>query len=136
MKLCDEDKGWRLALDEDAAVQLIQIDFRVGLFISDKSGKARLYIGSCFTINAPPERHVLIPEDTPSLGPVLKLFNVKVIGIYIKDTGGLIAEFENEVSIEVNPDDTYEAWQLSGSPGFRLVCAPGGSVVVIQDHPG
>lgn len=135
MKLRDDEKGWCLGLDEDGVVQLIQIDFRVGLLISDKSGEARLLIETPFTMNTTGERSVLIPEDAPSLAPVLALFNAKVMAISIKNTGRLIVEFGNGVSIEVHPDDKYEAWQLSGSPGFRLVCAPGGSVVVFQDDP-
>lgn len=133
MKLHDEQKGWRLELDEDGVVQLIQIDFRVGLFISDKSGRVQLFIESSFTMITPRERYVLIPEDTSSLEPVLTLFNAKVLAIYINETGELIVEFGNGVSIEIHPDDSYEAWQLSGSPGFMLVCAPGGSVAVFRE---
>ncbi len=33
MRLRDEEKGWHLELDEDGVVQLIQIDFRLGLFL-------------------------------------------------------------------------------------------------------
>ncbi len=78
---------------------------------------------------------MLTPEDTPTLGPVLILFNARVLGISIVDMGDLTVEFEHGVSIEVHPDDTYEAWQLSGSQGFMLICGPGGSVALFQE-PG
>ena len=41
MELRDEKDGWHLSL-QDGLVQLIQIDFRLGLFLSDASGKAQL----------------------------------------------------------------------------------------------
>lgn len=133
MKLRDEENGWRLEFDEDGVVQLIQIDFRLGLFISDKSGEAQLFIETPFEMNTPQGRHVLVPEDTPSLEPALTLFSAKVVRVSIRETGGLTVEFKKDVSIEVYPDDKYEAWQLSGSPEFMLVCAPGGSVAIFRE---
>jgi len=43
MKLREEEGGWSLSLS-DGQVQLIQIDFRLGFFLSDPLDKAMLFI--------------------------------------------------------------------------------------------
>ncbi|MBE9924663.1 hypothetical protein G8C93_01980 [Cellulosimicrobium cellulans] len=42
--------------------------------------------------------------------------------------GRLTLHFSTEIAFRVDPDDEYEAWQISSDDGLRIVCAPGGEV--------
>lgn len=82
---------------------------------------------------------LLIPEEPASLAPILPLFNAKVIGIRIRKAGKLKVDFGNDLLLEVNPHEKYEAWQLGcSSIGLLLVCSPGGPVSVFRqpNRPG
>jgi hypothetical protein len=127
MELRDEKDGWQLSL-QDGLVQLIQIDFRLGLFLSDASGKAQLYVEAPCHLRGPDVDVALTPAESSSLAPVLPLFNAKVTSVAIRNTGQLKVQFGDSCSLEVDPDDAYEAWQLGCSLGFMLVCSPGGKV--------
>lgn len=130
--------GWYLSL-QDGLVQLIQIDFRLGLFLSDTSGKAQLYIETPCRIKRADGEVLLTPSESSSLVPILPFFNAKVIGVAIRKTGQLEVEFGNGHSLEVHPDDSYEAWQLGcSSIGSMFVCSPGGEVSLFQqpEHLG
>ena len=133
MILREEKGGWSLLL-ANGRVQLIQIDFRLGLFLSDPPDEAELYIERTFRLKEPNGIVTLEPGKTATLAPALSLFNAKISNVTVRKTGGLKAEFAGEVSIEVGPDDRFEAWQLgSRSAGFMLICSPGGSVSFFQD---
>jgi hypothetical protein len=128
LQLRDESGGWNLTL-QDGAVQLIQIDFRLGLFLSDASGNAQLYIETPCRLKGAEGEVWLTPNESHSLAPVLPLFNAKVAGVAIQKTGQLQVEFGDGRTLLVEPDKSYEAWQLGcSSLGFLLVCAPGGDV--------
>jgi hypothetical protein len=43
MELKDQKDSWHLAF-QDGLLQLIQIDFRLGLFLSDASGQTQLFV--------------------------------------------------------------------------------------------
>ena len=127
MELRDEKHGWHLSL-QDGLVQLIQIDFRLGLLLSDASGNAQLYVETPCRLKGPDVDVALTPAESSSLAPVLSLFNAKVTGVAILNTGQLKVQFGDDRSLEVDSDDAYEAWQLGCSIGFMLVCPPGGKV--------
>lgn len=41
--------------------------------------------------------------------------------------GSLTLRF-TEIALRVEPDDHYEAWQISSDDGLLIACAPGGEV--------
>jgi hypothetical protein len=127
MTLIDQKDGWYLSF-QNGLVQLIQIDFRVGLFFSDNGDTAQLYIETPFRLERQSKEFLLTPSESAGLAPVLPLFNMQVIGITVKKTGRLIVGFVDGSSLEVEADDFCEAWQLGGSIDFMLVCSPGGPV--------
>ena len=132
MKLTEESGGWRLALSQ-GFVQLIQIDFRLGLFLGDAPDMAKLYIAEDFLLKNQGREDTINPEDSCSLAPLLAFFNAKVAGIDIRTTGHLRLEFEAGSSLEVNPNELYEAWELNSSIGVMMICSPGGSVSLFRN---
>ena len=134
MKFQESNEGWSLSLEE-GTVQLIQIDFRVSLLLSDKSAKSTLIIEQpCSLKKSHEASFLLVPEQTSSLSPILPFFNAKVEKIDIQRTGELTLKFNNGYFLEVMPNAQYEAWQLSCSIGFMLVCIPGGKVELFKEN--
>jgi hypothetical protein len=43
-------------------------------------------------------------------------------------SGGSLTLRFTEIGFSFEPDDEYEAWQISSDHGLRIVCAPGGEV--------
>ncbi len=126
-----EENGWYLKL-HGGSVQLIQIDFRLGLFLSDSAHEAKIFIGTKCKLQRLGEEIFLTPSEPSSLAPILPFFNFKVIGISIQKTGQLKVEFGDEHTLEVSPDDCYEAWELGCSVGLMMVCSPGGKVSLFR----
>jgi len=131
MELRDDKDGWNLRMRE-GLVQLIQIDFRIGLLLSDSSGQAQLHIETPCRLKSPEADLVLTPTNSLSLAPLLGLFNSAVNSLVIKKTGQLTIEFDRYRTLEVDPSGAYEAWQLGCSNGIMLVCSPGGKVAVFR----
>jgi len=133
MRLLEEDNHWTLKLI-DGRVARIQIDFRLGIDLSDSEVKdvATLYIETEFSVKNDDSIVQINPENTATLSPILKFFNKEVEQIRIAKTGQLVLYFRDGQSIEVPPNKRYEAWQLGVPPNILLVCSPGGSISVFQ----
>jgi Family of unknown function (DUF6188) len=123
MELIQESSGWRLAF-RSGRVGLLKIDFRAALLLMDEPDTADLIIEVPFRL-ASLELHTdCFPEKASSLAPILPLVNRKIMEVGIKNSGHLTAVFESGLVLEVGPHPSYEAWQISGSTGFLLVCRP------------
>jgi hypothetical protein len=131
MKMTDGDNGWTLRFT-DGRLNYIHIDFRLALDLVDASGTTSLTIETPCRLKWAVGEASLTPSESSSLAPILPLFNAKVIAIAIQKTGQLTVEFGDGHILEVDPDDSYEAWQLGCSSGFMLVCSPGGKVSFFQ----
>ena len=132
MKLVATDYGWLVSID-DCRVQRIEVDFRLGFLMSDKSGPASAHIETPCQLGGEGSDVTLTPADAPTLCPILSLFNVEVTGIYIRTTGQLTMAFGNGRSLVVEPDESYEAWQIACPGEFLIVCPPGGLVCVYRE---
>jgi hypothetical protein len=128
MELRQHDGGWHPAF-QDGSVQLIQIDFRLELFLNDPPEMATLYVETPCRLRGPCINTVLTPDTPSTLAPALFLFNSKVIALDTGAKGNRRIEFGGPYCLEVDSTDAHEAWQV-GSPtnGFLLVCSLGGEV--------
>jgi len=132
MDFKEEDFGWRLTFDE-GRIERIQIDFRLGLAITDKISTTTITIASLCYLKGAGTDVPLGPENTPSLSPILPLFNVRVKDGFIQKTGRLALNFEDGRFLDVQPDDAYESWEVNNpSMKLRLICMPGGKVAGIS----
>lgn len=132
MELKEEKDRWVFHF-VDGRVTYIHVDFRLTLDLVDGSTKASLTIETPCRLKGPNGDVTLTPSEPSSLAPILPLFNAKVIAAVIEKTGHLKVELEGGRFMEVDPDDSYEAWQIGCSIGFMLVCSPGGSVSFFRD---
>ena len=133
MTLTEDKDAWQLVLVA-GVVQLLQIDFGLGFILTDGHDNAKLHVETkCRLIQSGHEAE-LIPEESPSLSPILAFANAKVSGISIRKTGHLKLEFGSGARLEVGPNERYEAWELGLSIGVLMVCAPGGEVAFFRDR--
>lgn len=131
MELRETNDGWFIETSH-ARVQLIQIDFRVGLMLSGAGGNAQLYVESPFHVrDANGIDHLLVPGRANTVSPVLDLFNVEISDIRIRKKGILDVRFANEFFLLVHPDENFEAWQI-GTANFSMVCSPGGEITLFS----
>ena len=136
MELRDSRDGWTISL-RGGRVQMIQIDFRLSLLISDGTDEAWLHIETRSWLRAGPTKRLLEPGQSESLAPILPFFNATVENIEITKSGRLTVRFQKDSYLAVEADAAYEAWQVGcsrESRGFLLVCPPGGEVAVFNDN--
>lgn len=134
MQLLETDYGWCVRID-DCRVQRIEVDFRLGLLLSDKSGVGSVHIETPCRVNTAGSTALLTPGDASSICPILSFFDAKVAAIKICKTGQLAVEFGDRGSLVVEPNEQYEAWQFGFPGAFLMVCPPGGDVCVFHE-PG
>jgi hypothetical protein len=125
--------GWYFKFEE-GRLGYIHIDFRLMLDLTDGSSRTSLTIETPCRLKKLNENLLLTPEKTPTVAPILALFNSVVIGVAVKKTGQLKVEFQDGHSLEVDPHEQYEAWQIGCSAGL-LICSPGGLVSFFPEKP-
>ncbi|MGB8840195.1 MAG: DUF6188 family protein [Aliidongia sp.] len=121
------EDGWRVSLDA-GLVQMIQIDFRLGLIMSGDDDMLILHIETPFCFKRNGQNTILNPSESENLAPILSLFNKSISHIEVKRTGHIELFFADTYSIECDSNMNYEAWQFSCVGKFLLVCLPGGAV--------
>lgn len=80
-----------------------------------------------------PEGVLPIPTPTPdqdeaqAAPPELAALEGVVVASTREDSGQLVVDLGDR-SIVVEPDEDYEAWELVGPRGERVICLPGGEL--------
>jgi hypothetical protein len=124
-----DESGSKILRFDGGILRTIKIDFRLELIVKSEESALSVIIETIFSVNTDGHEHVCRPDDAASLAPVLKLINDKVDYIRISPHGELSINFNAGESINVNPDPSYEAWQLN-SANLLIVCPPEGGTVV------
>ena len=135
MNLKEDQDGWVISFN-NGRVQLIQIDFRLSLLVSDGPDKVWLRVETPGSLKSGTIETPVVPVESMTLAPVLSLFNAMVGSVRVAKTGSMVIEFQPDVSLRVMPDEAYEAWQVECSTGtgeLLLVCPPGGDVVIFRN---
>jgi hypothetical protein len=124
MNIDEEKFGWKISLTECFVTQ-IQIDFRVGLLVSNSKDAVRV---SPFQFRERDGVEALItPEQTVTVAPLLSTHNTKVNLLSAGKNGVLRIDFDNGSSIVAEPDKLYEAWQINAGDNL-FICGPGGKI--------
>ncbi|MEU7606230.1 DUF6188 family protein [Streptomyces sp. NPDC041003] len=69
----------------------------------------------------------LTPESQ-DVAAALPLFGAKVLSAVAFKYGGLRVVFDSGTHLNCAPDDSFEAWQITGPRGWRFVSLPGGDL--------
>jgi hypothetical protein len=130
-KLQPLNGGWRLPLEQRAVSRCI-LDHAFILEFHEAEGKVILRIEEAFLISDNGVSHELTTVMPAGLGPALELFGQVVRLATASQEGRLKVAFEGGRILSVEPDNCYEAWEISGPRGMRAVCTPGGAISVWQ----
>ncbi len=66
------------------------------------------------------------------LGPALSTIGKAIASVRAYKNGCLEVHFADASTLSVKPDAEYEAWEIAGTGGLRVVCTPGGSLSIWQ----
>jgi hypothetical protein len=122
---------WSLSSD-DATVTRISLDWGVTLTIGSTEPQIDVRIEQPFELTDPSGTSVrLVPEgDTLAMSPVLRMSRRTVERMDAFNDGRLEIAIADGMVVRVESSDAYEAWEISGSGGFRIVSTPGGGLAV------
>lgn len=111
------------------AVQSLLIEYTVRMQLSDVFF---IVIESPFMFDSSGESVCISPEEDSeeAFQPVRELVGQTVESATADDAGTLYLRFSDSTTIEVPPDEAYEAWNVSGPNGALVVCTPGGKLAV------
>lgn len=126
----EHEGGWTWKL-VDGRIARIQIDFCLELHLEDGQTEVRVRIETQCNLKIAGAVQSLLPESAKTLAPILPFFNRKVLSIEIAKSGKLCIEMEDDSSLEVEPDDAYEAWQIFGD-NIQIICVPGGNIATLD----
>ena len=132
-----EDNGrWQLPLDKCSVTQCC-VDYGVTLRLDHPAGHFELRIEQALDfVAADGAASTLDPEEDPTgLGPLLACTRTTVAAATAFHDGRLEISFADGSRVSVSASDDYEAWELAGPSGLRMVSTPGGDLTVWQgDH--
>jgi Family of unknown function (DUF6188) len=83
-----------------------------------------------FIVESTTRRHALSAERVEELGPALVVVGKTISWLGASEGGELDLQFEDGTRLHVSPDSQYEAWEVVGRGGFRVVCMPGGALAI------
>lgn len=128
---------WQLPLIGCDVRQCI-VDYALTLIL-DRDGEGfEVRIGDRFTFQPAGGGAGVVMDADPEptgLGPVLGLPRTSVTESAAFDGGRLTLSFADGSAIEVPPSEDYEAWEVTGPRGLRLICMPGGEFAVWNPDP-
>lgn len=109
--------GGREFVLADPDIAFLAVNFQTRL----QFGKAELVIETPFTLTTNDGSYALDPNHRDQLGPLLGIYPDRVERLVMSPNGRLTATFVSGVSLTVEPNDHYEAWNIDG-----FWCPPGG----------
>ncbi len=125
------DDRWLLNL-RGLSVTQITVDFHLVLALGSDwlvtvETSADLLQGPGRTESRPGFRLVPASQD---VAPALQLFGSKILSAVAFKSGALRLVFDNGMHLNCRSDPEFEAWQITGPAGWRIVSMPGGELAV------
>lgn len=131
--LRDEGDRWSLDLVQGEITQCT-FGHQFGIAIYTPRFYLNVEIESVAVIRLPGSGHSVEVDprtkDPMAMAPALKLLHVSADRLEASRNGRLTVALGEGGLVEVAPDDDYEAWNVTGPEGLRLVSMPGGEVAV------
>jgi hypothetical protein len=115
-----------------AAVVQVKVDYAFTLVLKRGDAAYEVRIEQAFEFAAADGVvHGLDPEGDPGgLGPALVCTRTVVAEAATFDNGRLELHFEDGSAIRISAGGEYEAWNLVGPDGLRIVAGPGNAMTV------
>ena len=110
-------------------VTQLRFDYAFGIELHDDSPGTSVRINVPLTLNNGIDSVSYDPEHGVECGPLLALLHTCVLAATATRKGRLEVVFTNGLTLCVDPHPQFEAWELVGSDGTRVISVPGGDLV-------
>jgi hypothetical protein len=133
IRLSETNGRWELPLDSCAVTQCC-VAYGVTLRFDHPAGHFELRIeqGLDFVAAGGAALRLDSEEDPTGLGPLLACTRTTVTAATAFHDGRLEMSFADGSRFSVSASDDYEAWELAGPSGLRMVSTPGVDLTVWQ----
>lgn len=112
------------------AVTEISIGYHLFLHLDSD---ARVVLGCRFQLTqgaCDDRQHVVLDPERQDVAAALGLFGAKVLSGVAFKTGSLRLVFDNGCHLNSRADASFEAWDVLGPGGWRIISMPGGKLAV------
>ncbi len=131
LRLVKRKDYWDIELDGWRFEQCV-VDYAFGLSISNQVETIQIRLNREFSMTRDNARYDFNPVTHPEqLGPALSLLHLPVQKIRVWKNGYLLIVFPT-ARLEIQSDQDFEAWELSGPKGMLIVSLPGNEVAIWQ----
>ena len=130
-RLVEHGDHWVVPLQGKTVTRCL-VDHAFGMELWERDGTTTIRIEGDFVLKGYGGEHLLSPASPTALGPALSTFGQVIAAVRAYKDGCLEVHFADGSMLSVKPDAAYEAWEIAGTGGLRVVCPPGGSLSIWQ----
>jgi hypothetical protein len=130
-QLVEHENHWIVPLQGKTVTRCL-VDYTFGMELWEREGTTTIRIEGDFVVKGHDGEHRLSPACPTALGPALSTLGKAVTAAKAYKDGCLTVHFADGSIFTVKPDVAYEAWEIAGPGGLRVVCTPGGSLSIWQ----
>ena len=130
-QLTEQSDHWVVPL-QGKTVTCCLVDHAFGMELWECAGTTTIRIEGGFVFQEQGTTYQLSPAHPTALGPALSTIGKVVAAARAYKDGCLDLRFADGSTLLVKPDVAYEAWEIAGTGGLRVVCTPGGSLSLWQ----
>ena len=122
---------WVVPLEGKTVTRCL-VDHAFGIELWERNSTTTIRIEGDFVFQGYGGEHQLSPAYPTALGPALSTIGKAIVSARACKDGCLDVHFADGSTLSVKPDPEYEAWEIVGTGGLRVVCTPGGSLSIWQ----
>ncbi|MFC1436650.1 DUF6188 family protein [Streptacidiphilus sp. N1-10] len=127
--LTEHDDRWIMNL-RGLTVVGIGISYQLSLCLDTQ---ARVVLGCPFQLTqgvGDGRRDVVLDPGRQDVAAAIGLFGARVLSAVASKTGSMRLVFDNGCHLNSRADPSFEAWEVRGPGGWRIVSMPGGELAV------
>ena len=130
-QLVEHGDHWVVPLQGKTVTRCL-VDHAFGMELWEHDRTTMIRIEGDFIFKGSGGEHPLSPAHPTALGPALSTLGKAIASVRAYKDGCLEVHFADASTFSVKPDAEYEAWEIAGTGGLRVVCTPGGSLSIWQ----
>ena len=130
-RLIEHKRYWIIPLQGKVVTRCF-LDSAFGIELAAPDCEMTIRIEGTFRLNGIDGEYKLSPVQPTTLGPAFSLFQKQIHTVIAHKDGRLDVEFSDGSRLSVEADADYETWEIAGSGGLQIVCAPGGRLSIWQ----
>jgi len=132
MELIEGDNGWVLPI-AGTVISQCRVDYAFTLILDGEDGSFEIRIEQPFTLAAADGDAQLSVDPAAgaaAMAPAITVVHHVIDSAVAFNLGDLTVTLADRRTLRVSRSDQYEAWQLVGPLGLRVVSAPGGELSI------